>query len=192
MRGGTLRHVLAFIVDNEISMCENASVPLSSIEQDCQGAGYRAAEALAALMDGRNPDPARLVIGLGRIVRRQSTALLHRQDQRVSQALEFIRQKAIEGIGTADVVSVMRCSKRLAHRLFAELAERSIMEEIHAQRLERAKDLLRRTDLTISEIASASGYASIQDFSRVFGKRIGTTPLKWRQGAARAGAKRPR
>ena len=168
-------------VDNETSMCENASVPLSSIEQDCRGAGYRAAEALSALMDGRKADPTRLFIGISRVVRRQSTALLRRHDARVSRALEFIRQKATEGIGVSDVVAVMGCSPRLAHRLFADLSERTILEEIHGQRLERAKDLLRHTELPVTDIADSCGYASIQDFSRVFRKHVGLTPLKWRR-----------
>jgi plastocyanin len=48
-------------------------------------------------------------------------------------------------------------------------------------RLDRAKHLLSGTDLTVTRIAEASGYASRQYFCRAFHRATGSTPLAYRE-----------
>ena len=50
-------------------------------------------------------------------------------------------------------------------------------------RCERAQALLRETDLPVTEIALAVGYATPQAFARMFLAETGTTPSAWRRGA---------
>ncbi|WP_372783052.1 helix-turn-helix domain-containing protein [Phenylobacterium sp.] len=49
------------------------------------------------------------------------------------------------------------------------------------RRVERAKDLLCRTGLSLSEIALACGFADQSHFTRVFCQMAGTTPAMWRR-----------
>ena len=50
-------------------------------------------------------------------------------------------------------------------------------------RVERAKDLLATTGLSITEIAFRVGYGSSQTLARVFRKSVGTTPAEYRRSA---------
>ena len=72
----------------------------------------------------------------------------------------------------------MGVSRTLADRLFRAVLGHTMLEEIHAVRLARAKELLAAG--TPPDIAAARcGYASHDDFRRVFRHRIGTTARQW-------------
>jgi transcriptional regulator GlxA family with amidase domain len=49
-----------------------------------------------------------------------------------------------------------------------------------AQRIERAKQLLRSTSLTPSEVALSTGFADQSHFTKVFRRIAGTTPGRFR------------
>ena len=49
-----------------------------------------------------------------------------------------------------------------------------------ACRLDLAKRLLETTELDISEISTRTGFQTVQHFSRVFSKRSGISPKKYR------------
>jgi AraC-like DNA-binding protein len=53
-----------------------------------------------------------------------------------------------------------------------------------SQRVELAKALLRDPGVPLSEIALTCGFAHQSHFTRVFARRTGMTPGKWRRGAA--------
>jgi transcriptional regulator GlxA family with amidase domain len=72
----------------------------------------------------------------------------------------------------------MGVGRTLADRLFRTTAGRTILEEIHAVRLARAKDML-RAGRSPDYVAAECGYASYDDFRRVFRQRVGTTARKW-------------
>ena len=72
----------------------------------------------------------------------------------------------------------MGCSRTLADTLFRRVVGRTILDEIHAVRLVRAKELLvmgKPADF----VAAACGYTSYDDFCRVFKGRVGATVRKW-------------
>ena len=51
---------------------------------------------------------------------------------------------------------------------------------IAGARVEKAKQLLRHTDLKIIEVAYAAGFGSVSQFNRVFAAHVGTTPRDFR------------
>jgi AraC family transcriptional regulator len=51
-------------------------------------------------------------------------------------------------------------------------------------RLDRARDLLTRTALPVTEIALCVGYGSSQAFARVFHQELGVTPSEYRRSAS--------
>ena len=118
--------------------------------------------------------------GVRRIVRRASTSRIGGGDGRVAAAVEFIRVNACSGISPADVARAMGCSQRHANTLLKRAVSRTILDEIHARRLSRAKELLSGTSLQLQEIASECGYSSPADFSRVFRRYERTAPRLWR------------
>jgi len=122
----------------------------------------------------------RTVPALG-VAERASTRLL--RDSRVSDAIEFIRLHACdECFSVRDVVRSMCVCRTLADRLFRTVAGRSILNEIHSVRIGRARELLaagKKPDL----VAAECGYASYDDFRRVFRQFAGTTASKWARSA---------
>ena len=52
-------------------------------------------------------------------------------------------------------------------------------------RLNRAKELLTSTALSINEIASHTGFESVFYFSKLFKKKNGASPRSYRNGKAR-------
>ncbi len=52
---------------------------------------------------------------------------------------------------------------------------------IMALKIEKAQELLYSTDMSVSEIASAVGIPDFNYFSRVFKKKVGSTPMAFRK-----------
>ena len=164
-------------VDNIEFICEGTAPTLSSISRNWQSEGRAAAELLDEWMaDPERHPPSRAVPAL-HVVRRASTFFA--ADRRVARAMEFIRLHACdEGFGPRDVVREMGCSRTLADTLFRKVGGHSILDAIHGVRLARARELLlagKPTDV----VAAACGYASYDDFRRVFRNRMGATARQW-------------
>ena len=54
-------------------------------------------------------------------------------------------------------------------------------EYIARLRIERAKDLLIRTNMNISEVAESVGYVTRHYFQSIFKRRVGMTPGEYRK-----------
>jgi len=67
-------------------------------------------------------------------------------------------------------------SLRQLERLFRQHLGRSLGEHYLCLRLDRARDLLRQTSLSVLETAMACGFASASHFSRTYRKRFGRAP----------------
>lgn len=84
------------------------------------------------------------------------------------------------------IPSVKYCAEKmnLSPNYFSDLLKsetgKNTKEHIHYYLLEKAKDLLSESDLTISEIAYRLGFEYSQSFSKLFKKKIGISPLKYR------------
>ena len=170
-------------VDDVESICESASVSLSSVRTDNMRAGHLAAELLARWMDGREGRPVSGKFGAIGLVRRESSRHFVRGDAGTFRALEFIRRHACDGISPPDVVAKMGCSRRLADARFRAATGHTILDEIHAVRLTRVKELLLKPGQEISALPALCGYASIEDLCRVFKRRTGLTMRRFRQDA---------
>ncbi|MEM9888066.1 MAG: ATP-binding protein [Bacteroidota bacterium] len=75
----------------------------------------------------------------------------------------------------------LHLSRMHLHRKLKALTGQSTTQYMLALRLERAKDLLKTTDLSISEIAYRVGFKSQSYFSQVFVREVGRSPSVWRK-----------
>ena len=64
---------------------------------------------------------------------------------------------------------------------FKQLTGRSLKAHIDAGRMDRARELLRYSMMTVSEIAEELGFPEIYSFSRFFKKHAGRSPTAWRR-----------
>ena len=168
-------------VDDDQMICERTRPTLSSIKLDFGQGGYICAE----MLDRRIHDPrftsAAAMFGPSFVTRRQSTRRIAQTDRRVASAVEFIRLKACDGIGTPEVAREMGLSRRMAEIVFRRHAGRTIRDEIQFARMERVESLLLDPDRDISAIAAFCGWTSDSALRRLFRELHGGQSMReWR------------
>jgi len=168
-------------VDDDQTLCTLSTPPLSSINLDLEGIGYAAADLLDRLMNGEPPPAATIEIRPRGVVTRRSTDILATDDVEVASALRFIRDNACRGIGVGDVVRHILISRSSLERRFKAVLGRTPSVEIRRIQLDRAKELLTETALTLAAVARRSGFESRNYFSEVFHKSVGMTPGQYRR-----------
>ena len=85
-------------IDNDPLVCENTVPTLTSIAPDFERSGYIAAEMLDARMKGGAVGNELRTFAAMHVIHRGSTRILKRKDDAIKNALEFIREKASDGI----------------------------------------------------------------------------------------------
>ncbi|QEG39327.1 XylR family transcriptional regulator [Roseimaritima ulvae] len=168
-------------VDNDQLLCELADPPLSSIVCNTQRTGFEAAALLDRMMKGEQIDSAPVLVAPLGIQARQSTDILAIDDPDVVAALRLIRERALEGINVADVVRHVPLSRRVLESRFKKILGRSPHEELTRLKLERIKELLSETDLSLSEIARRTGFEHDEYMCVFFRKAEGIPPGQYRR-----------
>jgi LacI family transcriptional regulator len=167
--------------DTDEFLCNLSSPPLSSIEIASQRIGHEAAVLLDRMMHGEAAPSDPLRIQPVRVLARQSTDVLSIDDPMIVQALRFIQTHAFRGIAVDDVLREVPVSRRYLELQFKKRIGRLPAEEIRRLRLERGRDLLTQSDLSVEAIAAACGYAGATQFGVAFRKHFGNTPLAFRR-----------
>ncbi len=155
--------------------------PISGVIVALERIGFEAAALLDGLMRGDAPNLEPVIIPPLGVEMRQSTDVLAVADVEVREALSYIRQCACDGIMVADVLDQVPLSRRDLERRFKTLLGRSPAAEIRRIRLDRAKELLARSDLPVSKVAEAVGFDYVERFVPLFRKHVGITPLAYRK-----------
>jgi LacI family transcriptional regulator len=170
-------------VDNDELLCDLASPPLSSVIPNAHRAGYEAAMLLDRMMAGKKvPATAHLIAPLG-VAARQSTDVLAVDDREVARAVQFIREEACTGINVSDILRAVPLSRRVLEQRFKRLLGRSPREEILHVRLNRVRQLLAETKLSLYQIAERTGFEHVEYLSVVFKRETGQTPSRYRSAA---------
>lgn len=109
------------------------------------------------------------------------TVLQYRRDRllvpQVRQALAAHPERAHSAEALAELLHV---SARTLHRQLKD--EGASLQQLKDEvRLERAKDLLWRTDKPVKQVAAAVGFRNEKSFARAFRQWVGTTPAAFRQ-----------
>src|SRR5688500_17527978 len=96
-----------------------------------------------------------------------------------------------DGGGLEAVAKKFGWSSRQIRRIVQKELGVSPIELVMTRRLLLAKQLLTETTLPITEIAFASGFASLRRFNDAFGTRYGMPPTRFRKAAERRTAESP-
>ncbi len=168
-------------VDNDELLCDLTDPPLSSIAPDCERIGMRAAAVLEKMMNRRRLRPTDELISPVRIATRKSTDVLAIEDPLIVRAVQYIREHACEGISVPDILRHIPLSRSKLERGFNAHLGRAPKAEILRIQLQRARELLRETDLPLPEISELSGFRHPEYFSAVFRDKAGTPPGRFRR-----------
>jgi LacI family transcriptional regulator len=166
---------------NDDLMCEISTPPLSGINQCPERVGYAAAEVLDGMMRGKKPPAGPKYIPPAGVVTRRSTDTLAHDDPDLVSAIRFIREHADKPIHVNDVLELVSVSRRSLEQRFSLELGRSPAAEIRRVHLQRAMELLARTDLPIPEIASAAGFLHPEVMTRAFCREVGRSPSAYRR-----------
>lgn len=94
-----------------------------------------------------------------------------------------------EPLDLAHMAHVASISKYHFHRLFTATYGRTPAAYLSERRIERAQDLLRATNLTVTEVCMAVGFSSLGSFSARFREIVGESPSEFQR---RYGGQAPR
>jgi LacI family transcriptional regulator len=167
--------------NNDTIRCELADPPLSSIATNAFQSGYQAAEQLALLMAGEQPQfSERLIEPLG-VVTRQSSDVLAMGDKNVAAAISFIREHACHGITVDHVLKHAISSRSQLEKKFRKLIGRSPQAEIRRVQVAKIRQLLFETDFPLKKIAELAGFEHVEYMCVVFKRLVGSSPGSYRK-----------
>jgi AraC family transcriptional regulator len=99
---------------------------------------------------------------------------------RLRPVLDYIRTHLDQNVHLADLAALAGVSPHYFIELFRQSTGQSPHRYVLAQRIERAKRLLRNRALSALDVAIRLGFADASHFSKVFRRLVGTTPTSYR------------
>ena len=163
-------------VDDLELFCEQQEPTLTSVRPPFVAAGRAAAQLLARRLANPRMGGAVATFEATEIVRRQSTRRIEVRGARFGRAMELIRRGAAAGVGVDDVAAALGCSRRSAEIRFRKWMGCTVLDAIHAARVDLAKRLLADGVVRIGDLPSRCGFKSAATFRRVFSAIAGCSP----------------
>ncbi|HIZ78769.1 MAG TPA: AraC family transcriptional regulator [Candidatus Lachnoclostridium stercorigallinarum] len=95
--------------------------------------------------------------------------------------VSFICRYYGEPISLKDIAAAGHVSRSKCCRIFSRYANQSPVEFLNAYRLKAGREMLRRTQKSVTEIATDCGFNHLSYFSKQFRKCFGCTPREYRR-----------
>jgi len=111
--------------------------------------------------------------------RRQGEPVPH--DKPMNDALHYIEGRFAAPLTAAQAAAAAGLSERHFHRRFRQTTGITFNRYVQNLRIEKSKELLRTTRLSVGEVAEAAGYQDKGYFLRLFRERTGLTPRAYRK-----------
>jgi AraC-like DNA-binding protein len=112
-----------------------------------------------------------------------SNWLISLRDPQIALALDAIHADPSTPWTVAALARVARSSRSIFAERFRETVGDPPLKYLARVRMERAKQLLARDGLSVSQTAACLGYGSDVAFSRAFRRFAGASPTEWRESA---------
>lgn len=168
--------------DEDDLLCESVTPSITSIELASHRIGTEAAEMLAEILKtGKVPSAIKYIQPL-RVRLRRSTENRSVSDPAIASCVRLIWESAPDSIEVRDLVKHVCLSRRTLEQRFREILGRTPAEEIRRMRLEKSRQMIVSTSLSISSIAVTCGFSSGPYLSRIFRKYYGISPSELRVG----------
>lgn len=96
------------------------------------------------------------------------------------EAMGYIRRNSEKKFSLSEIAGSLYINRNYLARLFRKETGHTLLWYHNAVRCEKAGELLRQREMSISEIGEAVGYLSSAHFSHVFRKMTGLSPSEFR------------
>lgn len=100
------------------------------------------------------------------------------------KAAEYIEKNLHSDLSLKTLCGVLNVSKNLLYKSFSVKFDCTVTEYITDRRINKAKELLTDSRLSIREIGELTGITEEAYFCRLFKRKVGCTPLQYRKAAA--------
>lgn len=104
---------------------------------------------------------------------------------KISDVIGYINRNISEKLTLDSVANAVHVSKYYLSHTFKNTVGMTVFEYITFTRISKAKQLLRETDDSITEICFAAGFDNLSYFGKVFREYEGTTPGTYRKSIRR-------
>lgn len=98
----------------------------------------------------------------------------------ISKVIEYINENLERDINLQELADVLCFEKTYFLKKFKSLMGITPMSYTRNMRIERAKELLKYSDMNITQISEAVGFLSLHHFSKQFSKCVGMSPSKFK------------
>ena len=102
-------------------------------------------------------------------------------DPLVQKVRDYVATSYTTPFSREDIADVLGVSSAYVSRIFRRSTGMALWDYVNHYRVDRACELLERTDMTVTEVAFAVGYNDPAYFSRVFRTETGKSPLQYRK-----------
>ncbi|WDZ95888.1 AraC family transcriptional regulator [Herbaspirillum sp. WKF16] len=111
-------------------------------------------------------------------MRNAGLSRLHEQ-----RAKQMLLEKVKGAVSIPEIARECNMSASYFLRAFKESTGQTPHQWLMAQRVQRAREYLRDTELPLAEVAVACNFYDQSHFSRVFSQAVGTSPGNWRRNS---------
>ena len=112
------------------------------------------------------------------------TAKGNAQTEMIRDILKYIHEHIDQPLNIRDVAGAFGYSESRFSHLFQERLKRTMHDYVRQLRCQQAAQLLRESEMPVSEIALSKGFESLQTFYRSFRHCYGMTPAGYRKAHA--------
>jgi two-component system, response regulator YesN len=147
------------------------------------------AERMDALNDCVDPEAASrwLRIEMDRFLSAYAAWRRQYSESTIATAMRYIEEHYAESLSLMQVASHVHLNASYFSHLFKKETGHSFVNYLVQVRMDRAKQLLRNTDLSVTEVAGIVGYDLPNYFAKLFRQSTGISPKEYRRDAAARG-----
>ena len=109
------------------------------------------------------------------------SSVYHGTSPLIARSLRYIKSNYTRKIRLADIASELHVNPSYFSALFSQEMKRPFTDYILELRINKAKELLRNTNMDILDISSAVGFENQSYFTKIFRTHTGLTPRQYRQ-----------
>lgn len=102
-------------------------------------------------------------------------------DLRIEKAIVYIKNRILEKLSPHDIAEHINMSVTHFTRTFRSETGQTPMEYVRQLRIRKAMDMLKFSDMNISQISDALNFPDLHTFSRSFKMETGTSPRGFRE-----------
>lgn len=101
----------------------------------------------------------------------------------ISNAKNYIQSNIHKRITVSEIAQFLNIDRSHLTRIFKSICDISTKQYIINLKMEMASQSLKKSNMTIKEVANSVGYDNQMEFSKLFKKHYYVTPTQWREKA---------